>query len=534
MKRIVLLLFSVLLITAVDAKKKKDPVVMTVVGKDVLLSEFLHMAEKSPLDFNDKKAVDNYVELFKIYKLKVADAEASGMHEFSIFKNELERHKMQLQESFLSDKKGEQAVMRAIYERTKIVPKFKQMLFAFSKPQNLPADTLAVYNEALKAYNRIKNGESFESVHESIVESNNTVFLGRDFSLQPFMIVKTLEDKVYSMEPGELSMPIRSSSGYHILKLESVIPNPGRVKIAVILFGYPSGEPTDEDVEKVRFKADSVYQLAMSGEDFSELAKVYSTDTLSGRSGGLMPEFGMGELGYGEVREAVERVTFSLQNKGDVSKPLQTPLGFYLIKLVDKKANASYEEMESSIYGNMKDGERNFELYAEFDQKMKERHGYKLYPEAYAELESIANEYFPTDTNYIKKAILLEKPLVRLDDNDFPQAFFVEYMYNNNFSTKTFSHDNIKENFDLFIRRIVTEMERQVLERDYPEFNNLVREYYDGMLLFELRRERIDKFPAEEQDELEAEWEKELNEKYPVKINDKVIKKISKHIKKLN
>ena len=527
MKKIVVLLVLVVTVATMEAKEKKEPVIMTVAGKDIPLSEFIFIAKKdNSVDFNDKKSVDAYVELFKNYKLKVADAEAMSINQAPKFKSELRRFERQLQESFLSDKSGEKEAMRVIYERTKVLPGFKQILFRFDSEQVVTSDTVALYKQAMEAYNRIRNGESFESVGESLAKENDKEIIYSIVNyLFPLQVVKVLEDKVHSMEPGELSMPLRSLGGFHLVKLEKKVPNPGKMQIAHILTKYPSSEPTAEEIEATRKTSDSIYQKIMSGEDFAELAKAHSQDTISGKRGGLLPEFGLGEMVL-----SIENAAFAFKTKGELSKPVQTHVGFHILKMLDRKESISYEDLEGSIFESMKSTERNFELYKIFDQKMRDRHGYVFYPEAYAELERMADEYFPTDTNFWKPAFAMEKTLFRLDTLDVPQNIFVEFMINEMLSAKTYSKDFMQEHFDLFVRNIVTEMERDVLERDYPEYNMLVKEYYDGIMLFELSNKRVWLHPAEEQDELEAEWIKEVNEKYPVTINKKVIKNIKKYI----
>ena len=115
MKKIVMLLISVVIITTIDAKGKKDPVVMTVAGNDILLSEFIYTAAKDKnVDFNNKKSVENYLELFKNYKLKVADAEALTISKAPKFIREMDSYKSQLQESFLMDKSKEDSALHVV------------------------------------------------------------------------------------------------------------------------------------------------------------------------------------------------------------------------------------------------------------------------------------------------------------------------------------------------------------------------------------------------------------------------------------
>ena len=141
MKKIVLLLISVVIFAAMDAKEKKEPVIMTISGKNIPLSDFIYMAKKdSSVDFNDKNSVNNFVELFKNYKLKVVDAESYNFHIHPKFLEELENYKRQLQEGFLSDKSGEEAALRFIYERSKFIPGFKHILFYFPGGEILPRE----------------------------------------------------------------------------------------------------------------------------------------------------------------------------------------------------------------------------------------------------------------------------------------------------------------------------------------------------------------------------------------------------------
>ncbi|MDR3252032.1 MAG: peptidylprolyl isomerase [Tannerella sp.] len=528
MKKILIILIVASSGLCLYAKDKKDPVVMTVAGKDIPLSEFIFFAKKdASVDLTDKKSVANYVELFKNYKLKVADAEALGVHKAPRFDSEFESYRRQLQQSFLSDKAGEDSAIHHIYERTKLIPAFKYIVVRFPGAQIFSADTVAPYNKALAIYERIKNGEAFEAVGQSLAteEKNDSILYGEIEYLYPLQVVKELEEQVYSMQPNEVSPPLRTIIGYHIVKLDSLIPNPGTFRVAHILTPFGADSLTDEIVEAARLRSDSLRQLIIGGANFEELAKTWSGDSVSSKRGGLLSYYGLG----GTIK-SFEQAAYALKNAGDISEPVRTRLGFHIIKLIDRKESIPFEEMESGIAENMKQTERNFDLYKTFDEKMKARHNYILYPEAYAELEQIADKYFASDTSFYYRTFQLTKPLIRLDTLDFPQYEFAEYIYRKPSSMKSYSPDFMKEIFDMFVRDIVTEMERDVLERDYPEYNMLVKEYYDGILLFEISNKRVWSRPAEQQEALETEWLKEITAKYPVVLNTKVIKKIKKYL----
>ena len=514
-----------------DAKEKKEPVVMTVAGKDVPLSEFIFMAKKdNSVDFKDKKTVANYVEIFKNYKLKVVDAEAMSIQKTSKFENELKEYTFQLQQSYLVDKAGQDSSMRVIYERAKIVPGIKQIFFSYPKEliatrQILTKDTAALYEKAVSVYNRIKNGEVFEEVGESSANGDDILYMTIEHVF-PIRFSKKPEDCIYAMEPGSVSGLIRSPSGFHVFKSDRIIPNPGEVQIAHVLSAFPSGNPTDEEIEETRKRSDEIYRKAVAGESFTTLVETFSEDTIlpKGR-GGLFPPFG---LSSGTI-ESIEKAAFALENIGDISKPVQTRYGFHVLKLVDRKADISFEELESEIFTSMRSSDRVFDLYHSFEERMKAHHKYVFYPEAYEELERLADEYFPLDSIFIARGLEMQKVLICIDDSlDFTQDIFVEYLVQKHRTTHMYSLDFMQDVFRYFVREILTQVERLSLERDYPEYNMTLKEYYDGILLFEVSNKRVWSRPPEEQEQLEAEWVKELNEKYPVTINWKAIKKIKK------
>ena len=532
MKKIVMLLVSVVFIATIEAKEKKEPVIMTIAGKEIPLSEFIYMAKKdSSVDFNDKNALNNFVELFKDYKLKVADAESINLHKHPKFLEELENYKRQLQESYLQDKPSQETALRKIYDRSKVIPGFKHILFRFPVGEIysgvsgiFPKDTVDAYNKAMDAYNRVMSGESFESVGESLMEKGEVSYVTVQH-ISPLELTKSMEDKVFTMKPGEISLPVRSPVGFHVVKLDRMLPNPGKVRVAHILTMFPDIKPTDEEKAEVLRVSDSIYQRAIAGDDFFELAKKHSNDTISGKDGGVLPLFGIGQM-----IESFEKAAFGLENTGDICKPIETRYGYHVIKLLEPKHEIPYEEMAGRYYESMRKSDRNFELYEDFIERMKVRHGYKFYPEAYEELERLADEYFPLDTSFYYRGMEMEKTLVVFDSASYEQNLFVNYIGMRQNSVKTLSIDFMNELFQLFLREILTEMEREIIERDFPEFNMQINEYHDGFLLFEISNRRVWRFPSEDQDNLEKEWVKELNKKYPVVVDKKVLKKIKKYV----
>ena len=315
-------------------------------------------------------------------------------------------------------------------------------------------------------------------------------------------------------------MPVRTKLGFHLIQVHSRKPNPGRLHVAHILIGFPK-EGTAQDTAAVKQQAEEIYQQAVNGADFGELAERYSADPASAKKKGELPWFGVGEM-----VEPFETAAFQLTTPGELSGLVRTQFGYHIIKLLDRKGRIPFEQEETSLRRIMGQGEHNFELYKAFDERMKKEYGYRFYPEAYAELQALCNDYFPTDKAFYEKAKEMDKPLIHLDGQDFPQSEFAYYIQRAPFSTKTYAGDFMQEVFDLFVRDIVTTAERKNLEQKHPEIPHLMQEYRDGILLFEISNRKIWNKPAAEQKALEDAWIEELNQKYPVEVNWKALRKL--------
>lgn len=506
-----------------EARNLPDSVVMTVAGKEVPLKEFVFMAKKNgEVNLSDRKSLENYVELYKNFKLKVADAEAAGLDKRKDFTSELEGYRAQLTSSYLSDKDGEEAAVRAEYDRLNDVLELSHILFRLPA-QTVSKDTVAVYEKALQAYERIKNGEDFAAVGRELKEKDS-LEVNYEYvrCLLPMQTIKVFENAAYSMKPGELSMPVRTTMGFHVVKLHSRQTNPGRCHVAHILIPFSRDSITRTDSETLEL-AEEVYKKAQNGTDFGELAREYSSDIATAQKGGELAWFGPGEM-----VEPFDKAAFSLTTPGELSRPVKTRFGYHIIKLIEKRGIPSFEEKKKSWSRIMAQGERNFEYYSAFDERMKKEYGYVFYPEAYAELQALCNDYFPSDKEFYEKAKDMNKTLFHLADTDFPQSEFAYYIQRCPFSTKSYAGDFMQEVFDLFVRDIVTTAERKNLETKHPEFLHLMQEYRDGILLFNISNQKVWSQPVAEQPRLEEEWVKQLNKEYPVTINWKLLKKLKK------
>ena len=518
------LVLSILLGTGLTAGAESlpDSVVMKVADKSVSVAEFLYIAQKNAeVDLKNEKSVKQYVELFKNFKLKVAAAEQLGLDRKESFKNELEGYRAQLVSGYLSDKPAEEAAARVVYDRGNEILELSHILFRLPE-KTLSKDTVAVYQQAMAVYEQLQGGADLDQVgQELFAQDKEHVAYEHVRCFQPMQSVKAFEEAAYALPVGVVSRPVRTKLGFHLIKVTARKPHPGLMKVAHILLPFPKDSTATSHTE-TRQRAEEVYAKLQAGGDFAELAKQYSGDGTA-QSGGVLPWFGPGEM-----IEPFEKAAYTLQNPGQLSGIVETRFGFHIIQLIDKSGRKPFDDVKKSLMRQMGQGERNFELYQAFDERMKQEYGYVFYPEAYAELQALCNDYFPSDRAFYEQAEKMEKTLMHLDGVDFPQNEFAYYLQRCPFSTKTYAGDFMWEVYNLFIRDIVTTSERKNLEQKHPEMEHLMQEYREGMLLFEISNQKIWSKPAAEQAELEKQWVEELNKSYPVEINWRLLKKLGK------
>ena len=288
------LLVSVTCILTLNFSFSQEQTVMEIDGKPVTKSEFLQIYLKNNPDPKyDKAALDEYMELFKKFKLKVAEAEALGYDTIPKLKRELEGYRKSLATPYLVDSEKNEEMIRQAYERMKKEIRASHILIRVD--ENAPsADTLAAWNKLMALKKRIENGEDFATVAKSEGGSDDpsAAYNGGDLGyFTAFQMVFPFEEAAYNTPIGKISNPVRTRFGYHILKVVDERPARGTLTVAHIVI-TTSKEDTPEQVGDAAKKAQEIYDKLQKGESFEELANMFSDDFNSSEKGGVLPPFG--------------------------------------------------------------------------------------------------------------------------------------------------------------------------------------------------------------------------------------------------
>lgn len=476
----------------------KDPVVLSVAGEDISRSEFLNVYQKNNIngDVIDQKSLEEYMELYINFRLKVKEAEILGLDTVQAFKDELAGYRKQLAQPYLIDEGMNQALLDEAFNRKQSDIRASHILIRVDR--NAPAaDTLAAYKRVMAIRKRILKGEDFGKLAEELSDdlsardrtAEGRTIRGNKGDLGYFTVfdmVYPFETGAYNTPEGEISMPVRSDFGYHLIKITDHKPAMGKVQVAHILLKIAPGA-TATDSAAVAEKALDIYNRIIAGENFSELADKYSDDKSTSTKGGVLPWFGSNKM----IPEFIREIS-DLKNINDITKPFSSSFGWHLVKLIDRKEIGSYEDNRNDLKQSLTRNDRAKKSEEALIKRIKK--DYK-----FSENQKFRDDFYKvvTDTVFaggwkVEQAAGLEKTMFTIGRRSISQQDFAKYI----------AADQRKRNpedirqfvngmYKTFVNQTLLDYEDSQLESKYPEFKALVKEYRDGILLFELTDQKI-------------------------------------------
>lgn len=528
LKKVIFIFIAVLILTdlSVTAQSANDPVLMTIGGSPVSKSEFERVYRKNNNreDLSDPAAVQEYMQLFINYKLKVKEAETLRLDTGSAFVSELNGYKKQLAQPYLTDKDVSEELIKEAYERMKKEVRASHVLIKVAADA-LPKDTLEAWSrimiirdhltgkaitaqrlaeyeaiakkafkgdtsllsrvEALKQAIRIKgsNAEtSFTSIAKSISDDPSAADNGGDLGyFTALMMVYPFETAAYNTKPGEISQPVRTKFGYHLIRVSDVRPASGEIHTAHIMVKLAPNSH-DSVVNQAKQKIDEIYSKLKAGEKFEDLAQQYSDDRGSAKSGGVLPWFGTGRM----VAE-FEKAAFALANDGDVSQPIKTSYGWHIIKRLEKRPLASFDEKKAELKNQIQRDSRSEMSKSSMIARIKKENAFKEFTKNKDEIINALDTNLVNGEWNAASVSRLNKPLFSLGGKIYTQTDFANYIVSRQTKRSNTNAQAIGYSmYDNYVNESCIEFEESQLENKYSEFRNLMREYRDGILLFDL------------------------------------------------
>ena len=481
-----------------NAQSKLDKqVLMTIGDQDITAKEFCDVYYKNNLksDVIEKKSVDEYLELFTTFRMKVMEAERMKLDTSAKFQKELAGYRKQLAKPFMSSDDITDELIQEAYQRKLKDIRASHILVRCDK-NALPSDTLKAYNKAMEIrkkalvkdadfgaladqYSDDPSAKGMKATDQTPARPGNHGDLGY-FTV--FDMVYPFETGAYNTKEGDISMPVRSDFGYHIIKVHSITDAMGSVQAAHIFLQLPFDAPA-EDEAAMKQKADNIYKelMAQNGKNWNEMVKQYSDDKGTVSRNGALSSFTVSRI-VPEFIEACKSLEID-----QIAKPVRTNYGYHIIKLLSKSGVGSFEKESNSLSERIEKDQRSKKSEEVVLKQVKNEYKFK-------QNDKNLEAFMATiDSTILRKAyepaadVDLNATLFSLENNPTKVKDFVAYIKEKMTMQKyvtpaTYAY----QLYEGFCNETILDYADAHLEDKYPEFKALVQEYKDGIMLFDL------------------------------------------------
>ncbi len=482
---VVVLLLSLTVVKAQPGEEYlDDPVLFTVGSTPVRVSEFTYIYTKSnqqKADFSEA-SLREYLDLYTKFKLKVQKARDMRLDTMPAFRSELEGYRRQLAASYLVDREVTEKLIREAYEHMKQDVEVSHILISCER-NALPADTLAAYRRATALLQKVLGGIDFAQLARDSSEDKLTKEVGGYIGFITAMLPDGyywFEKAIYNAQPGVVPYVVRSHNGYHIIKVHSFRPARGEVEVAHILIR--KGDNEEANVLK-RMRADSAY-LAAQRLNWDEACMLYSEDHVSASKGGYV-----GSFGINRYQRSFEEAAFALEKDGAISQPVETSVGWHIIKRLSRRPLPPFEEMRRALSERVKRDSRSEVARRSLIQRIQQEANFKEFPE---NLKTWTNQQVDSIFHTFRwkpDSTAPQTPLMQYGNRVYTVADFEEFLARSTRERMRGLGHPIEQTINTLYQSWVDEAavsyEESQLDKKYPDFRHLMREYEEGMLLFD-------------------------------------------------
>ena len=580
MKKNLCLAITALLMLSFSAKaQNNDPVLMTVGSETVTKSDFIKAYQKnSTLSDATEADLRDYLRLYADYRMKVQEAKAMELDTSKVFQKEWESYKNQYAQQYLIDTEVSDQLIDETVENSRYHIRASHILVRLANDAT-PKDTLSAYHKIMKIREEIVNGMDFNQAAERFSEDpsardfvnpqTNRLQRGNRGELGYFSVLEMIypfEIAAYTTPVGQVSMPVRSQFGYHLIYVQDKVPAMAKLYVSQIFIADSSALDPSKSHDEILNKCAEIKRKYQQGTSFEELVAQYSDDKATKVSGGRMEPFTPNRRPGNYVHAAL-----GIKN-GGISDPVPSVIGWHILRLDSIVYTTVNDEFKYMIKNRLSRDARSKKSKEALVEKLKVEYNYeesgkkaalkffkKNLPENFFQTKNVDAEQL--------KGIEKLKPMCTFADQKVTAYDFAKTLNRFQGAQITTTMDNFLDGlYPNFVGEQILRYESTQLMRKYPEYRDVVNEVYDGLMIYEVNSIKVwnaaiadtlgaerfyeqikTQFPtgdtlnpykpfsevravviSQYQDKLEKEWMEELHRKYPVKVDEDVFRSILK------
>lgn len=440
--------------------------------------EFMRVFNKNKREENapTKEEIEEYLDLYVKFKLKVAEAYSRKMDTVPSFINELAGYREQLAQPYLTDKSVTDMLVKQAFDRSQQEVNASHLLINCPLDAK-PADSLAAYQKILGLRNRIEKGGDFGTIATQYSEDpsakSNAGNLGY---FTAFQMIYPFENAAFNISVGSVSMPIRTRFGYHLVHVIDRRKSMGDVKVGHIMIKYYN----EGQIDSTKNRIDAVLTKLKAGADWNKTVEEFSEDFNTNSKGGELSWF---SRTTSNVPNEFKDAAYGLEKDGDFSTPFKTKFGWHIIRRVEIKSLPEYDEMKDVIRRKVERDTRS-ELNKDvvvarvkIENKFKEVKGLDSVKGNFGE-ELIRGKF--------KKKEGTGMVLFQIANKSYTDSDFYTYVLANQGKTNKTLANAVIDLYSEFVKQSNLDYEKSRLEVKYDDFKYIMQEYKDGILLFEL------------------------------------------------
>ena len=472
MKNFILLIFFTT--SLCFTQNNSNDILFTIGDDSVNTKEFLRVYNKN-LDLitdNYQKDIDNYLQLYIDYKLKVLEAYEKKYDKKESYISELNKYSTQLASNYLFDKNSQDSMLNEAYLRTKTEIKASHILIRIEE-QDL--DTLDIYNKLISYREDFKNYDLSYLIKK--YHDGKNIFVEDLGYFSAFKMIYSFESKAYETKVGDISMPFRTRFGFHVLKVEDKRESLGEVNVGHIMLS--------KDNNNSQSKINSLYDSIIRGDNFESFAKKYSDDKNTSSVGGRLKPFTSGQLNS----LPFEKAAFDLTEINEISKPIETKFGWHILKLYSKSKLSSFKKMESSLLKKVKNNSRSSVISNSFYKKLLNKYSIN-YDNDLTYFKDQLNGHNANNIWKIPSTINKKKILFKINDKTLNYLDFANYIVNTSLSNGSI-YSSVTDLYKDFINQSVMNYYKSNLLSENTEYRYIYNEYKEGLMLFDLMQNEV-------------------------------------------
>jgi peptidyl-prolyl cis-trans isomerase SurA len=490
MKRILSLLFIICGVVKLSTAQTEE--LFTYGSQKAYLDEFARQFYKNnPEQAITRDTARYYLGLFINFKLKVQEAKDLGMDTAADFVSEMAQYKKQLAQPYMVDTSATEMLIQEAYDHLKLEVRASHIMVAIGYDA-LPKDTIAAWNRAMALKNKLKS-VPFETLAKDSSDDKSAKENYGDLGyFTAFDMIYPFEKAAFNTKIGEITGPLRTQFGYHLIKVWEKIPAYPKMEVSHIMLRL-SQDADEEEIKRVKQKMDSVLAQIKNGKNtFENMALEYSDDANTRSQAG---KIGLIEHTNRNIPQEIRTAAFMLKNDGDISQPVKSVFGWHIIKRNSteplKPLDSLYNDIKRKVT-NPRDERYNLGHIAVIE-RIKKEYGFK-------ENKDVLNNFINTvaDSTLLKGSWRAANhsnatgTLFTLGNKAYTQKDFALFIEQNQQPLPNGDIGMTTNNlYKSFVDQSTWNYEEDNLGNKFDKYRFLVQEYNDGILLFNLSEKKV-------------------------------------------